>query len=480
MSELRKSLGTLQLLAYGVAGVVGASWIYTNSTFFAAYGAGGVILGLCLGVALAACVALAYARLAQAFPRAGGEVVFSFAALGRGPSFFTGWMLLGAYVSSLAFYVTAFGYLLGRFIPALDTIPLYTINGETVYLPGLAIGVALTFAFFALNWFGISVGAQVQILMFALIILGGLALIVTGFTVGSPENFFPAFAPDASPLLDTLRFVVPGMTFLAGFGLVAVLAEDAKISPRRIGLTVVWTVIVAGSFYVLVLLATAWVQPWEEVAAMKLGTVDAFRAAGFPALSTVAYGIAVLGLLTSFLGLFVASSRILVAMGRADLLPRRLASVDERTGTPRTALVFTLVITLGLGWLGPGAVTWFLDTGGIYLGVVWIMVVIANLRLPASRVPRSLPATVLSVVGAVGALAVIVLALWPGTGSSLVWPSEYLILLVWLVLGVVLYAVSRRTDPQASLRALLGHDSPDAEIPARRAAAAESNSGETR
>lgn len=463
MTDLKRSLGTVQLLAFGVAGVVGASWIYTNSTFFDAYGAGGVILGLCLGVALAACVALAYARLAQAFPRAGGEVVFSFAALGRGASFLTGWMLLGAYVSSLAFYVTAFGYLLGRFVPGLNTIPLYTINDETVYLPGLAIGIGLTIAFFALNWYGISVGAQVQILMFGLIIAGGLALIVTGFTAGSPDNFFPAFAPEATPVTDTLRFVVPGMTFLSGFGLVAVLAEDAKISPRRIGRTVVWTVIIAGSFYVLVLLATAWVHPWEEVAGMELGTVDAFRAAGFPALGGVAYAIAVLGLLTSFLGLFVASSRILVAMGRADLLPRRLAAVDARSGTPRTALIFTLVITLGLGWLGPGAVTWFLDTGGIYLGVVWIMVVIANLRLPASRSPRSALATGFSLLGAIGALGVIALALWPGTGSSLVWPHEYIILLVWIVLGVVLFALSRRTDPRDSLATLLGHDGSETE-----------------
>lgn len=464
MSDLKKSLGTIQLLAFGVAGVVGASWIYTNSTFFASYGAGGVILGLCLGVALAACVALAYSRLAQAFPRAGGEVVFSFAVLGRRASFITGWMLLGAYVSSLAFYVTAFGYLLGRFVPAFDTIPLYTINDETVYLPGLAVGIALTLAFFALNWFGISIGAQVQILMFALILIGGLSLIITGFSTGRPENFLPAFAPESSPLTDSLRFVVPGMTFLAGFGLVAVLAEDAKISPKKIGRTVVWTVVLAGGFYILVLLATAWVHPWEEVASMQLGTVDAFRAAGFPLLGNVAYGIAVLGLLTSFLGLFVASSRILVAMGRANLLPRSLASIDERTGTPRTALVFTLVVTLGLGWLGPGAVTWFLDTGGIYLGVVWVMVVIANLRLSPSRVPRSAASTVLTVVGAVGAVAVIVLALWPGTGSSLIWPHEYLILAAWLLLGAILFAISSGTDTQGSLAALLGEETTSAGI----------------
>ena len=114
MPELKRSLGVLQLLAFGVAGVVGSSWIYTNSTLFDSYGAGGVVFGLAIGVLLATCVALAYSELTTAFPRAGGEVVYSYTSMGRGAAFFTGWMLLGAYVSSLAFYVTAFGYLLGN------------------------------------------------------------------------------------------------------------------------------------------------------------------------------------------------------------------------------------------------------------------------------------------------------------------------------------------------------------------------------
>ncbi|MBV7280967.1 amino acid permease [Corynebacterium sp. TAE3-ERU30] len=83
--------------------MVGSSWIYTNSLFFADYGAGGVLLGLAIGCGLAACVAIAYAELTTAFPRAGGEVVFAYTVLGRRAAFVASWMLLGAYVSSLAF-----------------------------------------------------------------------------------------------------------------------------------------------------------------------------------------------------------------------------------------------------------------------------------------------------------------------------------------------------------------------------------------
>lgn len=459
MSEMKKSLGLFQLLALGVAGVLGSSWIYTNSTFFDTYGAGGMILGIALGGVLAAMVALAYSELTTLFPRAGGEVVFSYTALGRVAGFVAGWMLIGAYLSSTAFYVTAFGTLLGKFTDAMNASPLYTINEGVVTAPVLAAGVALTLLMFALNWFGVGIGAQVQVLMFVVMVLIGLALIVVGFAAGSPDNFLPAFRDDHDPLMSTLRMVVPGMTYVVGFGLVAVLAEDADMPPRKIGQAVLITVVVAVVFYCLVLLASAWVIPWEQTAGMELGSIDAFREAGFPLLGWGAYAIGMLGLLTSFLGLFIATSRIIVGMARVRLLPAPLARVHEGSGAPRNALVAVLVATLALGLLGPGAILWFLDTGGIYLGIVWILVVAAKYVLPrkypglqrAYKAPGWAP-----VLGAAGAAAVICLALVPGTNMSLVWPGEYIVLLAWFALGAVLLSVAGRMDRDAALTELLG------------------------
>src|SRR5699024_1077242 len=124
MSELRKSLGFPTLIAMGTAGVLGTSWIYTNGEFFATYGAGGEIFGLILGIALASCIALAYAELAAQLPRAGGEMVYGYLAFNRLMGFVAGWLLIGAYISSLAFYVAAAGELLSRILPQLETIPI--------------------------------------------------------------------------------------------------------------------------------------------------------------------------------------------------------------------------------------------------------------------------------------------------------------------------------------------------------------------
>jgi len=458
MAELKKSLGFPQLLALGVAGVIGSSWIYTNSRFFELYGAGGLIIGMALGGLLAAFVALAYSDLATLFPRAGGEVVYSYTGLGRAAGFSTGWFLIGAYLSSTAFYVTAFGLLLEKLFPRIAGIQLWTINERPVDATVLILGVLLTIIIASMNWFGVSLGGQIQTALFVAMVVIGLALIGTGFVAGSPANFLPPFAEDSHPIADTLRFVVPGMTYMAGFGLVATMAEDAKLPARRIGRITVLTVVSATTFYCLVLLSSAWILPWEDVAQMKLGTIDAFNAAGFPLLGWGAWLIAILGLLTSYIGLFMAISRIVVAMARAQLLPTSLAEVDARYGVPRRAILLTAVLSVLLGALGPGAIIWFLDTGGIYLGFVWVLVVATRFVLPR-RYPhlrKTFLSGFLPVIGALGAIVVIVLALWPGTSLSLVWPGEYLILVVWIVIGLILWFTTKPMSQEDALGALLG------------------------
>jgi APA family basic amino acid/polyamine antiporter len=80
--------------------------------------------------------------------------------------------------------------------------------------------------------------------------------------------------------------------------------------------------VIAGTFYCVVLLASAWIIPWTKTATLDQGTIDSYRVAGFPTLGWGAYTISALGLVTSFLALFVAASRIMLGLARAGLFPR--------------------------------------------------------------------------------------------------------------------------------------------------------------
>lgn len=447
------------LVALGAAGILGTSWIYTASSFFADYGAGGEIFGLGIASLLASCIALAYAELAARFPRAGGELVFAYAAFGRHLAFVVGWLLIGAYVSSLAFYVTASGMLLAVFFPALNSFPLYSVAGTEVDLPVLAVGVMLTLGVLAFTVFGMRLTGRLQLLLFAAMLIIGLALATVGFISGSVDHFWPAFTPDQSPISSTIRFVLPAMTFLTGFSLVSALAEDADLPRRRIAQAVLATVLTAAAFYCIVLLATAWLIPWQTTAKLKEGIIDAFRHAGYPLLAWGAYAIAVLGLLTSFLALFSAASRVILALARAGLFPRFLAHVSLG-GCPINALLFTLVLSLGLGWLGKGALLWFLDAGGVYIGFAWFIAVLSLYRIRHLYSEEYSPFVVrpgwLPALGGGAALLVILATFFPGDALSLDWPQEYLILLGWLLVGACLYQLAQRGTNPDGLAAVLG------------------------
>src|SRR5215211_4725850 len=283
---------------------------------------------------------------------------------------------------------------------------------------------------------------------------------LVAFASGSPSNFWPPYEPGSDAVFSTLRFVLPALTFLTGFALVAILAEDADVRPANIGRVVVAVVVIAGTFYCVVLLASAWIIPWTKTATLDQGTIDTYRVAGFPALGWGAYTISVLGLVTSFLALFVAASRIMVGLARAGLFPRAFARVSERRGTPVNALLFTLALCLGLGWLGEGALTWFLDTGGVYVGLAWFIGIASmywiRRRYPHLESPYRVRISFLPAIGVVVAMLVILLSLVPGTDISLVWPAEYVILVVWFLLGALIYAIAPKERDEQALRELLG------------------------
>jgi basic amino acid/polyamine antiporter, APA family len=237
MSTLRKSIGPFQLVAMGAAGIIGTSWIYTN----------GEIFGLAIATLLASFIAMSYAELASKFPRAGGEIVYRYVAFDRTISFVGGWLLIGAYVSSLAFYVTASGTLLSQLFPSLETIPVYSIAGTEVYLPMLLVDAALAILVCVVNCYGTGLGAGTQLVFFCLMLAIGAVLVVVGFAAGSPSNFWPPYEPGSDCAFSTLRFVLPAMTFLTGFSLVAILAEAANLRPANIGKVVVAAVVIAGS-----------------------------------------------------------------------------------------------------------------------------------------------------------------------------------------------------------------------------------------
>jgi len=301
--------------------------------------------------------------------------------------------------------------------------------------------------------------------MFIFLLTLGAILAIVGYTRGSPDNFWPPFWPDKNPLACVLAFAIPAFTYLSGFEVVAMMAEEAKMPPRRIGLSSVLSLVFAGSFYVTVLLAAAWLIPWEYTAtALERGTIEEFAVAGFPALGVAAWCISILGLLTSWLALFMSASRVVLALARAGMLPEAFRKIHPKYGTPTNALLLVLLVSLAIGWLGRSAIIWLLDVAGVLMALAWMIGVMSLLMLrrkfPHVERPFKVPAyRIICIISILFLLVEAVLALIPGSPISLVWPYEYAIFGLWTLMGIIFYILTpRRLSDAEALKLLLGKE----------------------
>lgn len=446
--SLKRVLVWYELLAIGVAGIIGSSWAYLNTTFYGDYGPGATVLGFAIATLIAFLVALCFAEMGTAISREGGEVAFVLPTLGIKGSFIVGWMFILAWlVATCSFYVAAFGYLLSWVIPQLHTIPIYEVAGWSVYLPALLIGILMNVAVFALNYVGVKFAARAQFLMFALLMICGGIIAVTAFTRGSVSNFFPPFPEGANPLMNSVRFALLSLTYITGAELLTTLAEETKVKITTFGYLIASCAIIAGSFYMTMMFAGSLFMPWSEaVKAAPRGTID-LLATIHPGLGFIAWLASTLGMITSWIPGMMSMSRTVFALARAGLLPESFERLHPKYGTPTVALTFVLIVSTILGLLGRRAMIWFLDVGGVSIGVYWLLAALSLIltRRKYPELPRYFKTPAPYAVGGMAIILTSVLILSgiiPGTDISLVWPYEYLILIGWVVLGIIIYPIT--------------------------------------
>src|SRR5690625_3676080 len=111
MSEprLKTILGNKDVLALAFGAMIGWGWVVTAGLWITEAGSLGAIIAFLIGGLLVVLVGLTYAELTSALPLAGGELVFSYKAMGRVASFVTTWAVILGYVSVVSFVAVEIG-----------------------------------------------------------------------------------------------------------------------------------------------------------------------------------------------------------------------------------------------------------------------------------------------------------------------------------------------------------------------------------
>ena len=308
----------------------------------------------------------------MAMPDAAGEWPTPPKVFPRPVSFFTGWMMMLAYFIVCPWEAVAVGRIAGYIFPALDSIELYRVAGKPIYLPHLAIGLALTALVTVVNYRGVRLSATFQ----NWTTFGTLALFVifvaVGVARGSPANFPPLFTH--TPFVSILLVLQIVPYYMTGYESVTKAAEEANPQFRARGFSrAIYAAIAIGAvFYIIVIAAVGFVAPWRALTGVPFMTAVAFkRAVGSRWIVSVILSAALLSLFKVFNGNFVAASRLLFAMGRRGLVDARFAGVHPRNQTPATAVWSIGVATAACMFLGSAILVPISEVGSVASATGW-------------------------------------------------------------------------------------------------------------
>jgi amino acid transporter len=332
---------------------------------------------------------------------------------------------------------------------------LYRLGGYPVYLPHLLLGLTITIVLIWLNYRGIQTSARLgkttTFTFLTLVVIFALA----GASHGSPANFRPLFSH--APLLSVLLVwqVVPWL--LAGFESVGKCAEEARpgFQARDFSVAILLTIFAGLVFFWVVISAVSYVAPWQSLKSnQQFPTALAFeRALHAHWIVDLIMASALVALLQAFNANVVASSRLLFAMGRRNLLDQRMARVHPKNQTPSTAIITVGIATALAMLLGEAGLVPILEVGALAAAVGWMSACAAYLRMRPNLRGRAAAAFGLLVTGLM--VLVKVVPLVPGHFTR----YEWMALAIWIVLGVLITLPVSGTYRQSEQRVLVGHDS---------------------
>lgn len=447
MSEQKflKILGNRDVIALAFGAMIGWGWVVTTGLWITEAGSLGAVLAFLIGGFLVVVVGLTYAELASALPLAGGEFVFTFKSMGRTASFVTTWAIILGYVSVVAFEAVALPTVFEYLIPNYTQGYLYTIAGWDVTITWAGIGMVGSVLVAWVNYRGIKLTSAITFVL-TMLILGAGVMLITGSTVsGNVQNMEPLFDQGAAGLLSVV-IMTPFM--FVGFDVIPQASEEINLSQRKIGQLLIASVLLAVLWYIAVIFGVSRMLNPSELSESNLVTADAMAKAFGD--SRMMGNILVLGgiggILTSWFGFYVGGSRAIYALARAGMLPKSLGDLHPKYNTPHKAILLIAVLSTAAPLLGRPALEWLVNAGGLGLVVAWLMVAISFIILrkknPEMKRPFKLTGgTIIGWIAIVMSIGVAVLYM-PGMPSALIWPYEWAIVGLWIILGFVLYKVS--------------------------------------
>ena len=468
----KKGVGALDFFCIGFGAIVGVGWAVAINGWM--NNSGGPIpaaVGYLLCLLIMVPFGLVYAELVPMLPVAGGGSAFAYAAFGEKISFLSGWGAFGAFVAIIPWEAIQVTDVLGYLFPVLTAgKPMYTVMGSEIHLTTIIIGTIFTILLFLLNRKGLSSAATLQKFLCVFLVASAVIGAVAGLVGGSIENIQPIYeaaedAKHSSFFGGAFSIITAAAFFLAGFETIPQGIEEAGGDVKKVGSTVVLSVGLACVFYAILLFCFGYAYSWQDFLTLpRPAASNMFKhlfdgGAGIGLYWLITVG-ALAGLFTTWNGFFTASANLLMAMGRAKMLPSWFAV--QKNGVAINGLYIVALLSFVGPFLGYNMIDTVTCFSATAFMMSWMISSLALLKLrkdmPNANRPYKLAtpiaywAAIVGIIYFIGAL--LPFCPWFAGGKAVI------VFVVYIIIGFILFAATSKNrnalSPQEREHAMFG------------------------
>lgn len=321
--QLKRVLTPVHLWAIAVGLVISGEYFGWNFGWSVA-GTIGFLIATVIVTLMYVTFIFSYTELTAAIPHAGGAFAYAYRAMGPFGGLAAGYATLVDFLFATPAIAIALGTYLHFLWPAI---------------PALTSALVFNVIFVVINYIGVKESAVFSVFVTVL----AVAELLLFMGIVAPHFKMSNFMSQPMPfgwagVFAALPYAV--WFYLAIEG-VAMVVEEVKEPRRNIprGYISSLATLILLAFGVMIL--TGGVTGWQKLSTVNDPLPEAIRYALGAAngLTQIFAGIGLFGLIASFHGTILASSRQIYAMARSGYLPGFLSAVDRRFKTPHWALI---------------------------------------------------------------------------------------------------------------------------------------------
>lgn len=433
-SNLKRELKTMDLILLGLGAIVGTGIFVITGTAAALTAGPALIVSFIIAAFSCVLSALCYAEFASRIPVAGGAYSYGYTVFGELIGWLVGWLMICEYLLANASVASGWSGYMNGFLDGIGLGLPIALRSSFDVDTGSYVDVIAVLITFLVTYIVIQ-GAKKALRLNNIMVFVKFGLIILFIVVGAfyvkPENWTP-FAPFGFEGVATGAAVV-FFAFL-GFDAVSTAAEETKNPRRDIPRGIIGSLGIATVLYIAVTLVLTGIVPYAQLD-IKDPVAFAIRFIGQDFIAGIISVGAIATLLTVLISMTYGLGRLIYAIGRDGLLPKKLSEVDPKTKSPKNATQLAGSVSAVLAGIVPlGKLA---ELTNIVTLMIFVILAIGIIKLRKDhgepkegefRVPFVPIFPIISVLVCVYLMIQLSLSVW-------------IAFIIWLALGVVFYLV---------------------------------------